>query len=75
MTTENLKKISYYIKKLYPDAINRYTDLFDNGMEDIAYNLLLFWKLRFDAIKDYTLKLRPSGEKITLKVIFLNVPQ
>ena len=25
--------IFYYIKKIYPDAINRYTDIFDNRME------------------------------------------
>lgn len=25
--------IYYYLKKLYPDAINRYKDIFDNGME------------------------------------------
>ena len=32
-------------------------------LRGIAYNSLLFRKLRFDVIKDYTSKLRPFGEK------------
>ena len=32
-------------------------------LRGIAYNSLLFRKLRFDAIKDYTSKLCPFGEK------------
>lgn len=40
--------IFYYIKKLYPDAINRYTDLFDNGMELDIYVPSIRFAVEFD---------------------------
>ena len=38
---------------------------------DIVALFIIFRKLRFDVIKDYTSKLRPSGEKNRLVAIFL----
>ncbi len=40
--------IFYYIKKLYPDAINRYKDLFDNGMELDIYVPSIRFAVEFD---------------------------
>ena len=38
----------YYIKKIFPDAINRYTDIFDNGMELDIYIPSLRFAIEYD---------------------------
>ena len=40
--------ILFYIKKLYPDAINRYKDIFDNGMELDIYVPSARFGIEFD---------------------------
>lgn len=40
--------IFYYIKKLYPDAQNRYRDIFDNGMELDIYVPSIRFAVEFD---------------------------
>ncbi len=40
--------IFYYIKKLYPDAVNRYKGIFDNGMELDIYVPSIHFAVEFD---------------------------
>ena len=40
----------YYIKKLYPDAINRYTDIFDNRMELDIFIPSIRYAIEYDGI-------------------------
>ena len=40
--------IYYYIKKLYPDTINRFKDIFDNGMELDIYVPSIRFAVEFD---------------------------
>ena len=40
--------IFYYIRKLYPDAVNRYRDIFDNGMELDIYVPSIRFAVEFD---------------------------
>lgn len=40
--------VYYYIKKLYPDAINRFRDIFDNGMELDIYVPSIRLAVEFD---------------------------
>lgn len=40
--------IFYYIKKLFPDCINRYKDIFDNGMELDVYIPRIMMGIEFD---------------------------
>lgn len=40
----------FYIKKIYPDAINRYTDIFDNGMELDIYIPSIKTAIEYDGI-------------------------
>ncbi len=40
--------IYYYIKKLYPDAISRYKDIFDNGMELDIYVPSIKFAVEYD---------------------------
>lgn len=44
----------FYIKKLYPDAINRYTELFDNGMELDIYVPSIRFAVEFDGATWHT---------------------
>lgn len=36
-TSFSEQALYYYVKKIYPDAVNRYRDIFDNGMELDVY--------------------------------------
>ncbi|MBR2634795.1 MAG: hypothetical protein IKD31_04370 [Clostridia bacterium] len=40
--------VFYYVKELYPDAINRYKDIFDNGMELDIYIPYLRYAIEYD---------------------------
>lgn len=40
--------VFYYVKKLYPDAINRYKDIFDNGMELDIYIPEIHYGIEYD---------------------------
>lgn len=40
--------IFYYLKKLYPDAVNRYRDIFDNGMELDIFIPSIRYAVEFD---------------------------
>ena len=42
--------IFYYIKKIYPDAINRYKDIFDNGMELDIYIPSIRVAIEYDGV-------------------------
>lgn len=42
--------IYYYIKKIFPDAINRYSDIFDNGMELDIFIPCIFTGIEYDGV-------------------------
>lgn len=42
------QSIFFYVKKLYPDAINRFKDIFDNGMELDIYVPSIHLAIEFD---------------------------
>ncbi len=48
LTSFSEQAIFYYVKKLYPDAVNRYKDIFDNGMELDIYIPSIKFAIEFD---------------------------
>lgn len=53
----------YYIKKLYPDAINSYRDIFDNGMEIDIYIPSIKTGIEYDGIFWHGKSAIPREEK------------
>ena len=56
--------IYYYISKLYPETINRYTDIFDNGMELDIYVPSIRFGIEFDGANWHSSEDAHSKEKI-----------
>ena len=56
--------IFYYIKKLYPDAVNRYKDIFNNGMELDIYVPSIRFAVEFDGAAWHNTEAAHKKEKL-----------
>lgn len=56
--------VYYYIKKLYPDTVNRFRDIFDNGMELDIYVPSIRFAVEFDGATWHNTEEAHSKEKV-----------
>lgn len=60
--------IYYYVKKLYPDAVNRYRELFDNGMELDVFIPSIKLGIEFDGANWHKSSEEKSREKVKYRI-------